>query len=328
VATNKAMQENRIASHPRYIFGPVPSRRLGLSLGVDLVPFKTCTHNCIYCQLGQTTNKTVRRAEYVPVAEVLAQLQAVLASGPKPDVVTLAGSGEPTLHSRLEEVIAGIRRLTDVPVVILTNGSLLDQPDVRRACAPADIVVPSLDAGTEETFQRINRPVPGMTLARHVDGLASFRAEFRGKLWLEIMLVDGVNTSDDEIAHLRSLAERIRPDRIQLNTVVRPPTEANAGAVSHERMAEICRAMGPLAEIIAPVQPRHAIIPGAGPPPRTLQDVLAMIQRHPCTAEDVASGLGIPGAEANRLIEHLLADRLIRRRRRGRREYYEARVHS
>jgi len=311
-------------AHSCYVFGPVPSRRLGLSLGVDLVPFKTCTHDCLYCQLGRTTDKTVQRTEYVPVTEVLTQVETALTKGPRPDVITLAGSGEPTLHSRLGRIVQDIKRLTEVPLVILTNGSLFDRPEVRRDCVSADIVIPSLDAGTEETFQRINRPAAGMTLAQHVEGLVAFRDEFPGRFWLEVMLVEGVNTSDEEIARLRSLAERVRPDRIQLNTVVRPPAERTAVAVGRERLMEICRAMGPPAEIVGPVRSKHAAVENASANARCAEDVLAVIQRHPCTAEDVAAGLGITRDEAARHLERLLAEQLVDRRVCGHQEYYEA----
>ena len=303
----------------RYVFGPVPSRRLGRSLGVDLVPFKTCTHDCVYCQLGRTTNRTVQCAEYAPTDVVIEQLRVALGGSDRPDSVTLAGSGEPTLHSRVGEVIAAIKRLTDAPVTVLTNGSLLDWPEVRQACALADRVVPSLDAGSEEAFQRINRPAPGLTLAQHVDGLAAFRDEYGGQLWLEIMLVDGVNDSDPEIAGMRALVDRIRPDRVQLNTVIRPPAEDAAQPVSPARMAEIAAAFGPLAEVIADYQAGQA----ASDATRQREDVLAALERRPCTLGDVAAGLGIHRNEAIKHLTHLLNGGLIARVRRGEDEYYQ-----
>ncbi len=304
---------------PRYVFGPVPSRRLGRSLGVDLVPFKTCSHNCIYCQLGRTTNQTLMRDEYAPTHTVIEQLRTALTGGDRPDSVTLAGSGEPTLHSRIGEVIAAIKQLSDVPVTILTNGSLFDQPEVRQACAQADRVVPSLDAGSEAVFQRINRPAPGLTLAGHAAGLAAFRGGFNGQLWLEVMLVEGINSTDEEVLEIRSLAERIRPDRIQLNTVVRPPAEDAAQAVGAERMAEIAAVMGPHTEVIADYQARHVPADVA----RRREEVLAMLERRPCTLADVAAGLGIHPNEAVKHVTHLLEEGSIARRLRGGQQYYE-----
>jgi len=160
----------------RYVYGPVPSRRLGRSLGVDLVPFKTCSYGCTYCQLGRTKDKTTERREYVPVDGVLDELAEKLRLGPPPDFVGLAGSGEPTLHARIGDLIAGIKNLTSIPVAVLTNGSLLWTPEVRAGLAEADLVMPSLDAGTDRTFQRVNRPHRDISFERMVDGLVAFVA--------------------------------------------------------------------------------------------------------------------------------------------------------
>ncbi len=167
-----------------YIFGPVPSRRLGRSLGVDLVPFKTCSYDCIYCQLGRTTNQTVERREWVPLDAVLAELRGKLAS--QPDYITLSGSGEPTLYSRLDELIDGIRAMTEVPIAVLTNGSLLWQPEVRSKLLRAHLVIPSLDAGDERTFQAIDRPHGTISFKRMLWGLIDFRREYQGQYWLEV----------------------------------------------------------------------------------------------------------------------------------------------
>lgn len=172
-----------------YPFGPVPSRRLGRSLGVDLVPFKTCSYDCIYCQLGPTTCKTIERKAWVPLEQVVAELPQRLAS--KPDYITLSGSGEPTLHAQLDELIARIKTLTDIPVAVLTNGSMLWQKDLRRQLLRADLVVPSLDAGDETMFQLVNRPHSQISLDKMLNGLVAFRQEFPGAYWLEVMVVGG-----------------------------------------------------------------------------------------------------------------------------------------
>ncbi len=174
---------------PRHVFGPVPSRRLGRSLGVDLVPFKTCSYDCIYCQVGRTTNQTIERKEWVPMDAVLDELKVKLAC--RPDYVTLSGSGEPTLHSRLGETIEHIQAMSDVPVAVLTNGSLLWQKEVREELALADAVLPSLDAGNGLKFAFINRPHPCLTFERMVEGLIAFRDEFPGQYWLEVFLLGG-----------------------------------------------------------------------------------------------------------------------------------------
>ena len=176
------MSAKIIANKKReYIFGPVPSRRLGRSLGVDLVPFKTCTYDCIYCQLGRTTNKTMQRKEWVSIDIVIEQLKAKLSS--KPDYITLSGSGEPTLYSRLEELIIKIKDITDIPVAVLTNGSLLWLPEVRNALKSADMVVPSLDAGSSQLFQYVNRPHADIRFSKMLQGLGDFRKYYSGQYW-------------------------------------------------------------------------------------------------------------------------------------------------
>jgi wyosine [tRNA(Phe)-imidazoG37] synthetase (radical SAM superfamily) len=258
------------------VYGPVPSRRLGFSLGVDLLPFKTCSMDCVYCQLGSQGRTTVRRREFVPVRTILAQIRAALAKGKPVDAITFSGSGEPTLHSGLGRIIAGIRRLTDVKVVLLTNSSSLTGARARRDAAAADIVVPSLDAATPGVFAKINRPHAGLTVEKTINGLIAFRREFKGRIWLEIMLVKGVN---DGPAHLRALKKaiaRIRPDRVQLNTVVRPPAEKNARPLTRQELEAVREALGGEAEIIAdfarekpmgaPADPAEAIA-GSSPAP-------------------------------------------------------------
>ena len=204
----------------RYVFGPVPSRRLGRSLGVDLTPFKTCSYDCIYCQLGRTTRRRSTK-EWIPLDRIVAQLPERLTS--QPDYITLSGSGEPTLYSRVGELIARIKTLTDVPVAVLTNGSLLWQEALRGQLFQADLVVPSLDAGSEAMFQAVNRPHEQISFGQMVDGLVAFRQEFKGAYWLEVMVVGGYTATVEEIGKLAVCVDRIRPDRVQLNTVTRPP---------------------------------------------------------------------------------------------------------
>ena len=215
------------------VYGPVPSRRLGRSLGVDLVPFKTCTYDCVYCQLGRTTRKTVRRQRWVDPSDVVAQVRARLES--EPDVIALAGSGEPTLHAGIGDVIAGIKRLTDVPVAVITNGSLLSRPTVRRGLAAADIVLPSLDAPDDGLFQLVNRPHEALRFDDVVGGMIAFRNGYRGQMWLEVMLLAAVTGGADVVERLAELAARIAPDRIQLNTAVRPPAESFVAPVADGR---------------------------------------------------------------------------------------------
>jgi wyosine [tRNA(Phe)-imidazoG37] synthetase (radical SAM superfamily) len=202
----------------QYIFGPVPSRRLGRSLGVDIVPFKLCPLDCVYCQLGRTTDKVSARKDYAPIDEVMSELKQRLDEGTKADFITISGSGEPTLHSRLGELINRIKAATKIPVAVLTNGVLFDDPLVRADCSRADVVLPSLDAADRQTFERVNRPCAGISIENVISGLCLFRNQFKGRIWLEVFIVEGVNTDPQQIAALRAAIERIKPDKVQLNT--------------------------------------------------------------------------------------------------------------
>jgi len=204
-----------------HLFGPVPSRRLGLSLGLDLSPYKTCTLDCAYCQLGRTTCLTLERKRRVSVREVLEEIESKRDADF--DYLTLAGSGEPTLHLGLDEIIEGAKEIIDQPIVILTNGTLFSSPKVRAEVTKADLIIPSLDAATQSTFERTNRPHPDLRIEEIIEGLVALREEFEGEIWLEVMLVKGLN--DFEVHKIAQAAKRIRPDKIQLNTVVRPPAE-------------------------------------------------------------------------------------------------------
>ncbi|MGB9609619.1 MAG: radical SAM protein [Bryobacteraceae bacterium] len=287
----------------RYVYGPVPSRRLGRSLGVDLVPFKTCTYDCIYCQLGRTTCRTTDRKEYVPVTDILVELRRKLAEGPSPDFVTLAGSGEPTLHSRIGELIREIKRLTFIPVAVLTNGSLLWMPEVQEALLEADLVVPSLDAGSERSFRRVNRPHPSIGFEEVVQGIGEFKTRFQKPVWLEVFLLAGVTGLASEVAKIAAIAARIRPDRVQLNTVSRPPAEAFAHPVPAKQMEAFAGMFDGKAEVIC----EQAVVESQLPisPAVTDRDILALLSRRPCTAEGVSVGLGLHVAEATKRLQSL-----------------------
>ncbi len=279
----------------------MPSRRLGLSLGVDIVPLKLCTLDCVYCQLGRTTKKTVERKDYVPIEAVLTELKDTLAEGVKTDFITISGSGEPTLNSRLGDLINGIKKITNIPVAIMTNGTLLYREDVRADCAKADVVVPSLDAGDEAAFQRVNRPHKDISIEKLVDGLVAFRKEFTGQIWLEVFLVEGLNTDTAEIEKIKGLTKRIRPDKVQLNTAVRPTANPAIKKVDAEKLQTIARQIGDGCEVIADFPPRHNIKDMHG----TSENILSMLKRRPCSLDDISSGLGIHRNEALKHITEL-----------------------
>jgi len=210
----------------RYVFGPVPSRRLGRSLGVNLVPFKTCNYSCVYCQLGRTTRLVDERDDFFPPEEVLSEIREALSRNPDLDYLTFTGEGEPTLCRSIGWLISRAKELSPVPVAVLTNGALLCREDVREELGQADLVMPSLDAGDPRTFRRVNRPHRDLDIEAIVDGISEFRDEFRGKLWVEVMLVAGVNDTEEALKAIRRALDRIRPDRTFINLPVRPPAES------------------------------------------------------------------------------------------------------
>jgi wyosine [tRNA(Phe)-imidazoG37] synthetase (radical SAM superfamily) len=302
----------------KHVFGPVPSRRLGRSLGIDLIPYKTCSYDCIYCQLGRTVVKTLARKEYVPLEVVLKETAERLAEGVEPDYITLSGSGEPTLYSRLDELIAGIRRLTRTPIAVLTNGSLLWNPEVRRGLLESDVVIPSLDAGSEEIFQTVNRPHPNLDFAQVLSGMASFRQEFGGQIWLEVFLLKRFTADVVQVGRIARLAEILEPDRVQLNTVLRPPAEKHALAVDPATMKSLAGLFGDRAEVISePPASQHKPAVEAGE-----TGITGLLRRRPCTVQDVSRGLGIPAAEAAKRLEILERDGEIDIRRRAGKLFY------
>jgi len=282
------------------IYGPVPSRRLGLSLGVDIVTMKTCSLSCVYCQIGRTPETTVIRKEYVPVGKVLGELEHALDEGVRPDWITFSGSGEPTLNSGIGTMIDGIRDMTDIPICVITNGTLLWDETVRSDILGADAVMPSLDGASREAFERINRPHPSLKIEEMIDGLVRFRKEFTGKIWLEIMLVGGMNDSEEELRALREAARRIAPDSIQLNTVVRPPAESYARPLSRERLMEIRDFFGERAEIIASFKGDAGEGGGAG-----VDDVREYLKRRPGSIGDISGALGIDEMAVEELVDLL-----------------------
>jgi wyosine [tRNA(Phe)-imidazoG37] synthetase (radical SAM superfamily) len=304
----------------KYLYGPVPSRRLGLSCGIDIVPFKVCTLNCIYCQLGKTVRTTIERKEYAPVEPVLAELKEALAEGLQADYITIAGSGEPTLNSRLGELIDGIRKITNIPIAILTNGTLLYREDVRADCLKADVVMPSLDAGDEQTFQKINRPNNIINIENLISGLCAFRNEFSGRIWLEVFFVEGINTDAEQIAKIKKAIELINPDKVHLNTAVRPTADPNIARLSARKLQEIAALLGPKCEVVADFPSIHSKLNSGksedSPGSQLLlnsraESLLSMLKRRPCSLSDICSGLGINRNEAIKHISDLLHKGII-----------------
>ncbi len=302
-----------MSTKKKYLYGPVPSRRLGRSLGVDIVPFKVCTLDCLYCQLGKTVDRTIERADYGPIEPILSELKMAIAEGVEADFITIAGSGEPTLNSRLGELINGIKKITDIAVAVLTNGTLFFRKDVRNDCAKANVVMPSLDAGDEQTFQRINRPHRNISIENVITGLCEFRKEYTGKIWLEILFVEGINTNPEQVARIKEAIALIRPDKIHLNTAVRPAAEPGIRKLEEDKLQALSVQLGPNCEVVADFQyDRDIAVPvGCTDIEKSfdieskVEDVLSMLKRRPCSLKDICSGLDIGRNEALKYIDVL-----------------------
>jgi wyosine [tRNA(Phe)-imidazoG37] synthetase (radical SAM superfamily) len=300
-----------------YVFGPVPSRRLGLSLGVDLTPRKTCTYDCLYCQVGRTTQITAEPNPLVPVAEVIQELEQKLRRV-TPDFVTISGSGEPTLHSQIDEIIAYVKGRKKFRVALLTNGSLLWRQEVMERVLGADVIMPTFSSAFEETYKAIHRPHPSITLDLLIRGLKSLRRAFRGQLFLEVMLLKGFNENEREIMALKSVIDDIGPDRVQLNTVVRPPADCRALALDRETLEDIKKCFGAAGEIVAhgrrkPTEQRFDTL---------FAQILEMAKRRPVRATDVANALGVSPGQVKRILKSLEEGGSIHSREHGNDTYY------
>jgi len=315
----------------KYLFGPVNSRRLGLSMGIDIMPAKVCNFNCIYCEVGATTRLTCDRKEYVPTKAILAEIDDFLLrkeTARIPDVYTVTGSGEPTLHSGVGRIIRYLKEQTDKPVAILTNGSLMHCAEVREGLATADIVVPSLDAARAESFRKINRPAWCVDMETVIKGLERFSLDFSGQIWLEILLVKDVNDSPADIGALIQAVDRIAPDRVQLNTVARPPLEDNALPISSSEMAVIAKQIGE--RFNGPVDiPMDFVTRRADTAEPVLQnEIIQILKRRPCTAADVCEALGQAPDSMHALLKQLEYDERISSVSHNGKRYYQADVHS
>ena len=285
----------------KYLFGPVPSRRLGMSLGVDLIPHKVCSFNCVYCECGCTTDLTIERKEYVPCDEVKKELVHFFANNPVPDYITFSGSGEPTLNLQIGEVLTFIKsNWPKIPIAVLTNGSLFNDKEVRSELLNADIVLPSLDAASDLTFRRINRPPHGFSIAEYIQGLVDFRKDFRGEIWLEVLILPGYNDNPEDLRLLKDAFVKIKPDSIQLNTLDRPGIVKDLKPVSRNRLQQIADDWGlDNIEIIEAASERKNI--------ESYKDdfeakIMETISRRPCTLDDLVKILGIHINEVNKYL--------------------------
>jgi wyosine [tRNA(Phe)-imidazoG37] synthetase (radical SAM superfamily) len=286
-----------------YTFGPVPSRRLGRSLGIDPVPLKTCNWNCIYCQLGRSRPMTNERREWVPVDDVLADVQRAL-EGRRPDEidwVTFAGSGEPTLHSGLGDLIRGVRAMTERPVAVITNGTLLHLREVRNDLAGADAVMPTMMAGSDELFRRIHRPHPDAGFDLHLEGLEAFREEYDGQLWVEVMLLDDINDDERALRDLATVLRRVRPDRVDLVLPNRPSVETWARPADEEGLMRARALLGGVSHVAHPAEGTFDLSFCES----ATDAIVAIVTRHPMRQRELERALAqyAPGQVAEALGE-------------------------
>lgn len=273
----------------KYIFGPVPSRRLGQSLGIDTIPLKTCNWNCVYCQLGRTLPLTNERREYVPVDDILLEAEQALISRANGEIdwVTFVGSSEPTLHSSLGELIRRVKMITDLPVAVITNGSLLYLPEVRRELSVADAVLPTIDAGIVELYRKVNRPHPQITFSRLVNGLTAFREGYRGKLWVEVMLVRGLNDTSEALEDIAKVLQRVKPDAVHINLPARPPAETWVQPTDGAGLTRAISIFGSIAEVVHPAEGNFDL----GGYQNVVDAIVEIITRHPMRQDELEQTL-------------------------------------
>lgn len=301
----------------KYVYGPIPSRRLGFSLGVDVVPYKTCTLDCIYCQLGRTTCKTVERKPYAQRDIVCREIQQVLNKNQQVDYITFSGSGEPTLNAEIGAFIKEVKTITSLPVVVLTNGTLFFREDVRKDLREADIVMPSLDAASDSLFRKINRPHPMLNSETILRGLRCFREEYKGGIWLEVMLIKNCNDNAEELMRLRDAITDVRPDKVYLNTVVRPPAEKYAKSLNRTEMLSVKKVLDQKCEVIAEFS-GHKV----GETKDVEEAIVEMAKRRPLTITDMANVLGISDANAKTWVKGLQESGKLRVRQYDGKKYY------
>lgn len=282
----------------RFVYGPVPSRRLGRSLGVDIVLAKSCTVNCVYCQIGSTSPLPPERKRFIDPEKIESELIAAVQTDSGIDYITFSGSGEPTLSSDIGRLIKFAKSLKVAPVCVLTNGTLLSDTDVRAELFGADVVIPNLDAADEGTFQKVNRPHREIKFDNYIEGLKAFSAEFQGKFYLEIVLVKGMNDSDEHLHKLANLVRKIDPDGVWIGTVTRPPSEPDAKPVSDETLQNAREIIGGQARVIEAFHSNAIELTRS----ELSADILGLLKRRPETIDGISKSLGANPHEVMKIV--------------------------
>jgi len=308
----------------KHLFGPVMSRRLGVSLGVDVVPYKYCPLNCVYCEVQSTTNLSTRREEFFSTKEIIDELDTFLATAPYLDYITFSGAGEPTLNSGLGEIVQYIK--TNYPgykLALLTNGVLLGDAQVRSEVLSCDIVLPSLDSATQEGYSKVNRPCPGLMADDLINGLVQFRKEYIGKMWLEVFFIPGVNDNEGELEALATAIARIVPDLVQLNSLDRPGAEDWVTPMSVEALGNIRKYFSKRLSMPVEVIAKVKYNPNASQMDDEITELLHnTLKRRPSTAEDLSAMLDVHINEIGKVLRQLLLDEKVRASREERGVFY------
>jgi len=305
----------------QYLFGPVPSRRLGRSLGVDLIPFKTCTMDCTFCQLGETPCAVSERGDYVPMQDVLTELERWKAADGRADHITLAGSGEPTLHNHFGDVFRWANANTDIASVLLTNGTLLHERNVRADAVLADKVKVTLSAWDEASFQQIHRPAKGVTFDLLVKGERIFREEYRGELSVEVFIIDGVNSNVADARKMAEVVQTLNPDRIDINTAVRPAAIPTVQASSEEHLQALAEIFGPKASVTATFKKR-----GFASMEISDDALLGLLKRHPASCEQLANEFNLPEDAVYHSLQQMVLAGLLQEETRDEKIYFSYRA--
>ncbi len=307
----------------KYLFGPVYSRRLGFSLGVDLVPRKVCSMDCLYCEVGKTTNKTLKRAEYVPLDKVEKELTDYLNLKPNIDFVTFSGYGEPTLFSRLGELVEFLRKnYPEYKLALLTNSSLLNNDEVIEEVKDINVVLPSFDAASQDIFEKINRPVKGLTVKDIESGIKKLIDKTNCKVWVETLFVRGINDKDEEIERIGNFIKEAKPDKWQLNTVVRPPSY-NVKGLTIDELKRIKDMVGyPNTEIIVKSYAAKRKIPIG----KLKEEIYDLIIRRPCPVDEISTALGTLKEEAQRIVDELISEGKAEKVKFGNKTYIKGRA--
>lgn len=288
----------------KHVFGPVPSRRLGQSLGIDPVPLKTCNWNCVYCQLGRSRPLINQKQYFYPCNEILSEVETALSAHAPGEIdwITFVGSGETTLHAGIGKMVQSVKEITDIPVAVITNGALLYLPEMHQALAPADAVLPSLDAGNPSLYKKINRPYPSLTFERQIEGLKAFRKEYSGKLWIEVMLLKGLNDTEEALLEIAAVLKQIQPDEVHILTPDRPPVEPWVEPPDTEGLLRAQAILGDVAKLIHPASGAFDLS-GAD---SFVDAVIGIITRHPMREDELLETLQhwLPG-EVDRILKEL-----------------------